>query len=504
VKTVIRILSYILFYGLLFNPQPGSGQSPEVNVLLFTADDLDIYSLGCHGSKVRDISPNIDRFAREGIRFEHAFVNASICVPSRAILATGMYGHNNGVMGFVKMKEGNKAPLLMEILRAHHYRVGVLGKVGHSTPKPGFKWDFKADQDELGNGRSPTLYYQKSKAFYRECLDKNQPFYLMINSHDPHRPFFNPDEPLTGGAEAPSRIYSPGEIEVPGFVPDLSKVRLEMSYYYNSVKRLDDTFGRVMQALDESGYRDNTLVVFISDNGIAIPFAKCNVYHASNRSPWLVRWPGVIKPGLVNDKNLISEIDFMPTILDALGIDQPETMDGKSHLTLYTGEEYDTEDIIFTQIDSKAGGTYVPMRGISVPMRGVQNREYLYIYNAWVDGARIYANNNEGLTMMAMEEAAEKDPVMADRVKMYRYRIPEEFYVLTEDPDCLYNRIFDPAYGRQINDMRGLMEKKMKETGDPLLVVFRNRYYSEIVRRELYKIYPEIRKIDTKVDEQQE
>ncbi len=502
-KVESKVCFFILVCVLLASPQTGSCQHPELNVLLFTADDLDGYSLGCYGSKVQDISPNIDQFAAEGIRFEHAYVNAAICVPSRAILATGLYGHNSGVMGFEKMKEGNKTPLIMEILRDHNYRVGVLGKVSHSTPKLDFKWDFEANQAELGDGRSPTIYYKKCKAFFRECKDNGQSFYLMVNSHDPHRPFFNPDKPITGGAEAPSRIYSPGEIEVPGFVSDLPGVRLEISYYFNSVKRLDDTFGKVMQALEESGFRDNTLVIFISDNGIAIPFAKCNVYHASNRSPWLVRWPGVSKPGQVNEKNMIAETDFMPTILDALGIEPPENMDGKSHLALYTGEEYDTDEIIFTQIDSKARGKIMPMRGISVPMRGVQNKQYLYIYNPWVDGARIYANNNEGLTMIAMEEAAETDPGIADRVKMYRYRIPEEFYVLTEDQDCLHNRIDDPAFARQVFEMRGEMEKKMEETGDPLLAVFRNRRYSEIVRRELYSIYPELKKIDASDDEYQ-
>lgn len=102
----------LLIGGTLINSNILSGQSKKLNVLLFTADDLDRNSLGCYGSKVPDISPNLDRFASEGIRFANAYVNAAICAPSRGIIATGLYGHNSEVMGFMKMKEGNDIPLI--------------------------------------------------------------------------------------------------------------------------------------------------------------------------------------------------------------------------------------------------------------------------------------------------------------------------------------------------------------------------------------------------------
>ena len=95
----------------------------------------------------------------------------------------------------------------------------------------------------------------------------------MVNSHDPHRPFQIPNK-LSKGAEAPSKYYTPDEVEVPGFVPDLELVREELSFYQNSVRRLDDTFGKVMKALQESGLSENTIVMFLADNGIAIPLAN--------------------------------------------------------------------------------------------------------------------------------------------------------------------------------------------------------------------------------------
>lgn len=490
------LLLLFIFGIAFFAPETGEAQKKPLNVLLFTADDLDRNSLGCYGSQVPDISPNIDKLAEEGILFKRAYVNNSICAPSRAILATGLYGHNSGVMGFMKMQEDSNIPQIMELFRDQGYRVGVMSKVDHSTPMESFQWDYTVQQGELGRGRSPSLYYQKAVEFLNSCKESGKPFYFMVNSDDPHRPFFNPEEPLKRGMERPSRIYNENEIVIPGFLPDLPGVRKEVSHYYNSVKRLDDTFGKVMQALDESGFRDNTLVVFMSDNGIAFPFAKCDNYYASNRTPLIARYPGVIKPGRVDEKHFIAEVDYLPTIMEAAGFNPPEKLDGVSRWPVYLGREQENEGVIFTQIDSKAWGKPMPMRAQATPMRGIQTGEYLYIFNAWVNGKRIYANNNEGLAMQSMQKAAVSNPEIAERVNFFRYRVPEEFYDLKNDPNCLNNLIDDPDYAEQMNTMREKLAEKMKKTDDPLLKVFHNRYQPEKTLPWLYEIYPELIKID--------
>ena len=464
-------------------------EKKPLNILLFTADDLDRNSLGCFGSTMPDISPNIDRFATQSIRFEKAFVNAAICVPCRGIIATGLYGNNSGVNGFKKMKEGSDIPLIMEILRSHNYSVGILGKLSHSTPKTNFHWDYQFDQQDLGWGRSPSLYYQRTKDFLAECSKENKPFYFMVNSHDPHRPFFNPKDSLVRGMEAPSRIYSPAEITVPGFLPDLPKVREELSYYYNSTRRLDDTFGKVMQALEESGCADNTLVIFISDNGIAVPFAKANVYYASNRSPYIIRWPGVTKPGTVNRTDIISIIDFLPTVLEALNISLPPKVDGRSFLSLIKGEKQKDREKAYMEIDYKAGGG-------ATPMRSALTKKWTYIFNAWSDGERIYGNNNEGLTMRAMEEAAKTDSFIAKRVRSYRIRVPEELYDIEKDPDCIHNLVNESGFKKELNLLRKDLESWMIKTNDPLLKVFQTRQHPEIALKEFYKLYPEAIELD--------
>lgn len=476
-----------------------SDSSKPLNILLFTADDLDRNSLGCYGGTVPDISPNIDRFAQTALKFDRAFVNSAICQPSRGIIATGLYEHNSGVNGFFKMNDSSTIPIIMEIVRAHGYATGILGKLGHSTPKRSFKWDYAFDQQELGDGRSPSIYYARAAAFLKQCKESGKPFYFMVNSHDPHRPYCDPSQPLKDGQELPSRIYKPGEITVPGFVPDLPLVRKELSFYYNSTRRLDDTFGKVLQALEESGLADNTLVVFLSDNGIAIPFAKANAYYASNRTPLLVRYPGVTKAGRVDGEDFVASIDFLPTFLEALGIPNPSKVDGRSFLPLLKGGKQSDRDRFYGQIDYKAGGG-------PTPIRSVATKKYLYIYNAWSDGQRIYRNNNEGLTYKAIQEAAATDSFARSRVQTWEIREPEELYDLEKDPDCLHNLVaangaasgsfVGKGTASVLTQYRADLLRWMTRTHDPLLDNYKHRQDAALALSDYYKIYPEAEGLD--------
>jgi N-sulfoglucosamine sulfohydrolase len=461
-----------------FSAAAASKRAP-LNVLLFTADDLNCDSLGCFGGKVAGLTPNLDRFASEGMRFDRAHVTVAICQPSRGVLATGRYGHNSGIMGFMHTEK--PIPTIMETLREAGYLTGILGKVNHSTPKADYEWDYAHDQNELGDGRDPGLYYSFSKEFLTRCRRENKPFYFMVNSHDPHRPYHIAGQTKKGSKE-PSKTYTADEIAVPGFVPDLPGVREELSYYFNSTRRLDDTFGKVMQVLKETGFEKNTLVMFLSDNGIAIPFAKCNAYLASTRTPWLVRWPGVVKGGSSDNEHFVSGIDFFPTVLDALGMREPKGFDGTSFLPLLKGKGQSGRGKVFTQVDMKAGGD-------ATPMRCVQDENFGYIFNPWSDGKFWYRNNNEGLTMKAMVEAAESDPFIKSRVDMFRHRAYEEFYDLANDPDCIYNLIDKPKYKKDLNKMRAQLLEWMKSSGDPLLAAFENRESPEKVKAALIEVY---------------
>jgi N-sulfoglucosamine sulfohydrolase len=477
---LICMLTAILSTGsLATGSAAAAAEQPRYNVLLFTADDMHAESMQNYGSQVKDLTPNLDRFAKTGMVFDRAHVNAAICAPSRAVIATGLYSHNSGAMGFMPARPGT--PDIVTSFQQANYLAGILGKVGHSTPVPGMTWDYQFDRRELGNGRSPTLYYERSTVFFKRCKSEGKPFYFMVNSHDPHRPYCNPAK-LTTGAEAPSKTYEPEDVEVPGFVPDLPGVRRELAMYQNSVRRLDDTFGKVMQALDESGFADTTLVVFMSDNGIAIPFAKCNAWFHSTRTPMVVRLPRVVKPGTRDDTHFVSGVDLMPTFLELASVPGPKKLDGRSMLPLLMGTSQGDREFVFTQIDSKAGGD-------AVPMRCVQNGRFGYIYNPFSDGKHRYRNNNEGQTMAAMNAAAETDPRIAKRVHLFRYRVPEEFYDLEKDPNCLVNLIDAAEHAIHIQEMRKKLDAWMVDTKDPMLEAFRSRDDRAAVDAVLEKTY---------------
>lgn len=454
-------------------------KNQRLNILLFTADDLNCDSVGCFGGKVPGLTPNLDSFASQGVRFERAHVNVAICQPSRGILATGRYGHNSGILGF--MHTDRDIPTVMETFRDAGYLTAVLGKVEHSTPKTDYKWDFVRYQNELGNGRDPEIYYKNCKKFLARCHDEGKPFYMMVNSHDPHRPFHIPGKPIEDAKE-PSKTYAADEVPVPGFVPDLPGVREELSCYLNSARRLDDTFGKTLQALNDLDFEENTLVMFLSDNGIAIPFAKCNAYLASTRTPWVVRWLGVVKQGAADKDNFISGVDFFPTVLEAADLPVPKGLDGFSFLPLLKGKSQSGRDRVFTQIDMKVDGD-------AVPMRCVQDKHFGYIFTPWSDGKFYYRNNNEGLTMKAMIEAAASDPFIAQRVEMFRYRVLEEFYDLENDPDCLNNLIGKSGYEDEVKRMQSYLRDWMEQTHDPLLPAFDSRYSSEKRKSALADMY---------------
>ncbi|MHC4123089.1 MAG: sulfatase family protein [Planctomycetota bacterium] len=440
------------------------------NILLITADDMNWDAPNCFGGKVSEITPNINRLAAEGMCFEYAHITIAVCMPSRSVLMTGRYPHRNGAEGFEPIDIN--IPTLQEQLDKAGYINGILSKTGHLEPVEKFKWSMIKRFRELHNGRDPERYYKFAKQFMEQAKIKGQPFFLMANSDDPHRPFHNsPGETryFKKGLEnipAPSRIYDENEVTVPGFLPDIPNVRKEVTQYYNSCRRCDDTVGAILKALKETGQDKNTLIMFLSDNGMAFPFSKTNCYLNSTRTPWIVKWPGKVKPNIIDKRHFISGIDFMPTILDVAGLPYPEGMDGKSFLPILTGSKQNGRDKVFTVFHTTAGKN-------DYPMRCIQNHRFGYIYNAWSDGKMVFMNESQtGLTMAAMKKAAKTNPEIAARVKLFLYRVPEELYDFSCDPDAKINLVNEPAYKKQLKQMRKDLLVWMEKTKDPLKSVF--------------------------------
>ena len=161
----------------------------QLNVMFITLDDMNRDSMGVYGSKVPGTTPNMDRLAKEGLRFEHGHVTIAICQPTRAVWMTGRYPHNSGALGFTKIKPD--VPTLPETLRKKGFLTGILGKTEHVVPSRNDAFGYRRDRSEMMNGRSEKLYGEFAAEFFGQVKSAKKPFFLMVNAHDPHRPFDN-------------------------------------------------------------------------------------------------------------------------------------------------------------------------------------------------------------------------------------------------------------------------------------------------------------------------
>lgn len=453
----------VALLGLGCEPAPPA-EPTRPNLLLIVADDLHWQSVGAFGSPVADTTPHIDRLAAEGMRLERAHVTVSVCMPSRAVWMTGRYPHRSGALGFEPI--ASDVPTVVEALHDAGYYTGIFDKLDHVVPSRRAAWDEAVPSEALGSGRDPTRFQQQTERFLASARAARRPFFLMANLRDAHRPFPGGGREAERHPPAPRR-FLPEEVAVPGFLPDLPAIRSDLARYLAAVSRADAVAGAVLRALDEAGHRGDTLVMFLSDNAISLPFAKAGCWYHSTRTPWIVRWPGVVEPGSRDASHFVAGIDMAPTLLDAAGVAPLPGSDGESFVPVLRGEERPDRRRVFTQIDElRRGGTY--------PTRAVTEERFGYLFNAWSDGRTTFQNAAQaGPTMRALLAAARADPALQRRLHHLRFRAPEELYDYEDDPDALHNLIDDPRYEPERARLRNELLAHMERTGDPQLASFR-------------------------------
>src|SRR6476660_9212911 len=341
-------ISVALIVGLLLATHLAAAE--RLNVLIITTDDMSADSVGIFGCKLAGTTPNMDQLAKDGLRFRYAHVQVGNCMPSRHVMWSGRYPHNNHIEGFYQVKNPGY-PHLVDLMKGAGYFTAIRHKVPHSTPYSPYGWDLVLDTASDG-----TALHQKDPPTYRTCTARGieaakaagKPFCLVINVADPHKPFYaeanNGD--TVPDPHKPTRVFTPDEVPIPGFLFDDPVVRKELSHYYSSVRRADDSVGEVLAALQASGQADRTVVMFLSDHGMPLPFVKTQLYHHSTLTPWIVRWPGVTRSGSIDERHMVSAVDFLPTLLDIAGIEHPKGLDGRSFAALLKGESQPGREIV--------------------------------------------------------------------------------------------------------------------------------------------------------------
>ena len=453
------------------------------NVLMIVADDMNWDTPGCFGGAAPDITPNIDRLAAEGIRFMHAYVNVSICTPSRSVILTGLYPSNNGAEGFQRIRPGTET--LPAVLNKAGYLCGIIGKPLRQQElfrwSVTYRWQGVGDEDLWG--RDPDIYCRFTKDFFAMAKTSKQPFFLMANSHDPHEPFAGGKATRPYEERAPaSRTFTAEEVRVPSFLPDLPAIRRELATYCTSVRRLDDMVGGILDELAEAQLVEDTIVIFLSDNGMPFPGAKFNCYPDSVRTPLIIRYPGKVKKALIDREHMISAVDLQPTILEAVGLPVMPS-DGRSFLPLLSGQTQPNRDCVFAQFYHIHGDD-------ALPMRSVLTKELAYVFNPWSNGERRFGRLGEH-TFQAMQQAAKTDVGIATRIHHLVFRTVEEFYDLHSDPGCLVNLLgadrsknaLADAHKKNLHDLRAKLRAWMVRVGDPALHAFDNRQQPDVLER---------------------
>ena len=462
-------------------------EKKPLNLLLITVDDMSCDSVGVYGCELEGTTPVMDRLASQSLRFDYAHVTVGNCNPCRNVMFSGLISHNNKVEGFYKVPNPGW-PHMVDLLKDAGYYAGIRGKVTHSSPYQPYDWD--DDLTILADGTQTHLkdaksYGESTARGIANAKKQSKPFFLSVNISDPHKPFWSQ---VRGGGEdpyKPSRIFTADEVPVPGFLFEDEAVREELALYYSSVRRADDCLNQVLRALKKSGEWDNTMIIFLSDHGMPLPFAKTQLYHHSTRTPLMVRVPGVTKAGSVDKRHMVSVLDLLPTVMDALGVKKPARLDGRSFYPVLKGEKQAGRDYIIKQYHENSGRSRDPMRAI-------ETKTHLYLFNPWSNGKRVFATATNGTdTCKRMIELAKNDKAMNERLNLYRYRVPQELYQVKRDPDCLQNLISSSNNQEVKNKLQKLLEEWMVKTGDPILECFRNREDPAFVEAYVQKLESE-------------
>ncbi|CAG7608923.1 N-acetylglucosamine-6-O-sulfatase [Paenibacillus solanacearum] len=361
------------------------------NILFIMSDDHASHAMSCYGSRINE-TPNIDRIANEGMRFDNCFCTNSICSPSRAAILTGMYNHLNGVKSINDDFDGRQMTY-PKLLQAEGYQTAIVGKwhLGHGGDADPTGFDYWTVVPGQGHYHDPVFIEMGERKRYPGyvtdltadfCIDwldrrdKDRPFMLMCHHKAPHRPWepaakyanlyedIEIPEPETfyddysnraqAAHEAKMRIDRDmkDQVDLKGLPPEgltpleQKKWRYQryIKDYLRCVASIDENVGRLLDYLDKEGLTDNTIVVYTSDQGFFLGdhgwYDKRFMYEESLRMPFVVRYPRVIKPGSVTEAMTLN-IDFPSTFLDYAGVAIPKEMQGHSLRPVFEGMKPD-------------------------------------------------------------------------------------------------------------------------------------------------------------------
>lgn len=422
------------------------GKSALPNFIVYMSDDHGLLFSEPYGN-AEIHTPNLAKFAAEGMTFTYAFNASPSCGPSRAAMLTGLWPARNRSMPNHRPPKPETTHLL-DTLKELGYEVASIGKVSDAGFPNSFPWD-----TQLGNinGEQDTVLVAKYLAERKSI----KPLCLFFGSHFPHVPWLA------------NESYDPAALKLPPTLVDTPVMREQFARYFTSVSKTDVLLGEY-RALVQKYVPGDSLFIYTADHGAQLPFGKWDVYDAGTRVPFIAAWPGKLKPGSTSDA-MICLPDLLPTFIELAGGEVPDGLDGKSFASLLRGASATHRDQVFNACWGDSDCNVYPSRSL-------RTRDWKYIRNLHPEFQHHthisrYAGEEQGLvywkTWLA---AAETEPAAAAIVKRYIIRPAEELYDLKADPYEQHNLAADANQADRLAAMRAELTAWMKQQGDQEMV----------------------------------
>lgn len=472
------------------------------NILLIVADDHGTDDMGCYGNTAI-LTPNLDKLASEGVRFDNAYCTSASCSASRSVILSGVYNHANGQYGHQHsihhFSSFSNLKTLPVILSENGYKTARIGKY-HVSPEQVYRFDVVLN----GGGRNNIAMADSTMKFIHNT--NNVPFFLYVGFNDPHRStevndsnqykpnrFGNSEEGYPG---VEKNRQLPEEVIVPYYLPNNPAARAELVEYYESVNRLDQGVGRILDHLKDAEVYDKTIIIYVSDNGIAFPGAKTNVYNPGIKLPLIVRNPFISRVN-PSTKAMVNWADLTPTILDFAGILPSDGNLLQQYLTIKEknrlDEKLQQKEIkgvpVFSKFHGRSFKPVLESGDISgwdesyashtfheitmyYPMRVAMNRKYKLIWNIASDLAYPIASDlYKSATWQSVIDSEQSIKMYGPRsIESYIHRPKFELFDVEIDPMETNNLAENPDYRFVLQEMKGKLKDFQYRTQDPWIV----------------------------------
>ncbi len=439
------ILYSVASFFLLFS---GVAQA-KPNFLVIVGDDCTYNDLPLYGGENAK-TPHLDAMAARGLTFNQAYLATAMCQPCRAELYTGQYPMSNGC-AWNHSASRPETRSLPHFLQPLGYRVGISGKV-HVKPAKAFPFDFVSGFDP-NCVRDPTQPHDLSGI--TDYMTADDPFCLVIALVDPHIPWVMGD----------SSQYPPKALKLPPNLADTPVTREHFSDYLAEITYMDSQVGDILETLEKSGKREDTVVIFTSEQGSQFPGCKWTNWNTGVHTALIAEWRGKIPAGKRTDA-LVQYADVVPTLLDlAEGKVEPQ-WDGTSFAKVLLGETDAHREFAYGLHNNLPEGPRYPIRSVTDGrFRYIQNLlpGELYIEKHLMGGGRL--NNPYWATWMGDDPM--KKPNSYARIKRYMSRPPLQLYHTAEDPYEMENLAKDDGYAEVKAKLNAALEAWMKSESDP-------------------------------------